>query len=135
MAERTPIYLFLSFSPPHSDLLPLNCLPSAFNDCVDHQLLKINTEARITFSITVLLKQNTLAGTVPHCAPCFIFILQELPCMFGLLEKHHRVSQEHNGNSSGAQNQGGLHLMLQQPSVATLTSNNCSDHLVVQRAK
>lgn len=81
--------------------------------------LKINTEAWITFSIAISLKQNALAAT----AFTLILSLSLYVCVAGG-EPDIKAEQQKNGNSSGAQKQGGLRLIIHQSNVTAQRAHN-----------
>lgn len=95
--------------------------------------LKINTEAWITFSIAIPLKQNTLAGTVPRSSlSVFTLILSVRAALYvwvAVGEPRIEAERQENGNSSRAQKQGGLCLIIHQSNVTAQRANNRVDQL------
>lgn len=98
--------------------------------------LKINTEAWITFSVAVSLKQNALKATASLLLlPSFLYVKATLPpchspslslsLLASLKESLTlKAEQQKNGNSSGAPRQGGLCLIIPQSNVTAQRPNN-----------
>lgn len=96
--------------------------------------LKINTEAWITFSITIPLKQNTLAS-LRSSLYVFTLILCvcvcALPCMFGLLEESLalKLSSRRMETQVGLRSRVVLRLIIHQSNVTAQRAKNRADQL------
>lgn len=92
--------------------------------------LKINTKAWITFSITIPVKQKHTRSDCAPLLPLRSFSLRApLYVWVAGGEPDIKAEQQKNGNSSGAQKQGGLCLIIHQSNVTAQRANNTVDQL------
>lgn len=97
--------------------------------------LKINTKTWITFSITIPAgAEHTCGGRASLCSALSVFTLilcvrAPLCVWVGGGEPHIKAERQKNGNSSRAQRQGGLRLIIHQSNVTSQRANNRVDQL------